>query len=45
LGFTPLDEVDYQKSLLNQDDSLFVIKDKVNYFKNNKWMFPVLSHA
>lgn len=45
LGFTPLDETDYQRSLLKTGDTLFVIKDKVSYFKNNKWMFPVLSHA
>lgn len=45
LGFTPLDETDYQKSLLKTEDTLFVIKDKASYFKNNKWRFPVLSHA
>lgn len=45
LGFTPLDETDFQRSLLKTEDTLFVIKDKANYFKNNKWMFPVLSHA
>jgi hypothetical protein len=45
LGFTPLDETDYQRSLLKTGDTLFVIKDKANYFKNNKWRFPVLSHA
>ena len=45
LGFTPLNEADYQISVLNQGDTLFVVKDKVSYFKNNTWMFPVLSHA
>ncbi|MGB5693436.1 MAG: GNAT family N-acetyltransferase [Flavobacteriaceae bacterium] len=45
LGFTPLDEADYQKSLLKKEDTLFVIKDKLDYFKNNQSMFPVLSHA
>lgn len=45
LGFTPLDETNYQRSLLKTGDTLFVIKDKANYFKNNKWRFPVLSHA
>ncbi len=45
LGFTPLDETDYQRSLLKTEDTLFVIKDKADYFKNNKWRFPVLSHA
>lgn len=46
LGFTPLNETGYKRSLLKQEDTtLFVIKDKVDYFKNNNWMFPVLSHA
>lgn len=45
LGFTPLNETDYQRNLLKTEDTLFVIKDKANYFKNNKWRFPVLSHA
>jgi predicted N-acetyltransferase YhbS len=45
LGFVPLDETDYLKSLLKTEDTLFVLKDKADYFKNNKWMFPVLSHA
>ena len=42
LGFTPLDETDYQKSLLKKEDTLFVIKDKLDYFENNQNMFPVL---
>lgn len=45
LGFTPLDETDYQQSLLRTENTLFVIKDKADYFKSKKWMFPVLSHA
>jgi predicted acetyltransferase len=45
LGFTPVDETDYQSSLLKTGDTLFVIKDKAKYFKNKKWRFPVLSHA
>ncbi|AXG70947.1 acetyltransferase (GNAT) domain protein [Kordia sp. SMS9] len=45
LGFTPFDETDYERSLLKTGDTLFVIKDMANYFKNNKWSFPVLSHA
>jgi GNAT superfamily N-acetyltransferase len=45
LGFVPLDATDYEKSLLNTGDTLFVLKDKAAYFKNNEWMFPVLSHA
>ena len=44
LGFTPLDDTDYEKHLLQPDDTLFVLKD-TNHFKNMKWMFPILSHA
>ena len=45
LGFTPLDEVGYERSLLKTGDTLFVMKGMANYFKNNYWRFPVLSHA
>jgi hypothetical protein len=45
LGFTPLDETGYDLSLLKPDDILFVLNDHVEFFKNKKWMFPVLSHA
>ena len=45
LGFTPLNETDYNRSLLKADDTLFVLEDKVDYFKDTLWMFPVLSHA
>ncbi|NHF60177.1 GNAT family N-acetyltransferase [Flavobacteriaceae bacterium TP-CH-4] len=45
LGFTPLDESNYQRSLLKTGDTLFIMKDMANYFKNHKWRFPVLSHA
>ena len=45
LGFAPLNETDYNRSLLKADDTLFVLKDKVDYFKDTLWMFPVLSHA
>jgi hypothetical protein len=45
LGFTPLNETSYDRSLLKAEDTLFMLKDKVEYFKNNHWMFPVLSHA
>lgn len=45
LGFTPLDEGDYHKSLITTGDTLFVHQDKLTYLKNNKSMFPVLSHA
>ncbi|WP_430966668.1 GNAT family N-acetyltransferase [Spongiimicrobium sp. 2-473A-2-J] len=45
LGFTPLDETDYDKSLIKEEDTLFILKDKVDDFKDQHWMFPVLSHA
>jgi GNAT superfamily N-acetyltransferase len=45
LGFTPLNATNYNSSLLKADDTLFILKDKVDYFKDNPWMFPVLSHA
>lgn len=45
LGFTPFDETDYERSLLRAGDTLFIIKDMANYFKNNKCRFPVLSHG
>jgi hypothetical protein len=45
LGFTPLYETNYNRSLLKEGDTLFILKDKVGYFKDNYWMFPVLSHA
>ncbi|GAA4268198.1 GNAT family N-acetyltransferase [Hyunsoonleella aestuarii] len=45
LGFTPLDEAGYDRSLIKTGDTLFVMKGMANYFKNNYWRFPVLSHA
>lgn len=45
LGFTPMDDGDYQKSVLKTEDTLFVFKDKADFFKNKTWRFPVLSHA
>ena len=45
LGFTPLDETGFQKSLLEPEDTLFVYKDHSDYFKGRSWRFPVLSHA
>ena len=45
LGFTPLYNKDYNRSLLNGGDKLFVLKDKPVNFNENHWMFPVLSHA
>lgn len=46
LGFTPIDIDGYEKNMLYDDnDTLFVLKDKENIFKNNYLMFPILSHA
>lgn len=45
LGFTPLNETNYDKSPLKGGDTLFVLKDKTSHFKDNHLMFPVLSHA
>tara|TARA_R100001369_G_scaffold48418_1_gene74891 strand:+ start:76 stop:1026 length:951 start_codon:yes stop_codon:yes gene_type:complete len=45
LGFTPLNETSFDRRLLKAEDTLFMLKDKGEYFKNNHWMFPVLSHA
>lgn len=45
LGFTPLNDTGYNKSLLKEEDMLFVLKGKADYLKDNHWMFPVLSHA
>lgn len=45
LGFTPLDETGFDKHLLKGTDTLFMLKDKLDFFTKNRWMFPVLSHA
>ena len=45
LGFTPLDETVFDKHLLKGTDTLFMLKDKLDFFTNKQWMFPVLSHA
>lgn len=46
LGFTPLDETDFSRNLLKEEDTtLFVLRDKVDYFRDNQTMFPVLSRA
>ncbi len=45
LGFTPLNGSGFNRSLLKEGDTLFMLKDKANYFKDNHRMFPVLSHA
>lgn len=46
LGFTPINTNGYEKSMLDDDnDTLFILKDTENVFRNNYLMFPVLSHA
>jgi len=45
LGFTPLNDEGFEKHLLKGTDTLFMLKDKFEFFTNKHWMFPVLSHA
>lgn len=45
LGFTPFNDVTYNRSLLEQGDTLFVLKDNAGLFNNYQWRFPILSHA
>jgi hypothetical protein len=45
LGFTPEDCSDYKVREIAGADVLFIQKDKVNLFEENKLMFPLLSHA
>lgn len=46
LGFTPNDSDSYSVNLLEEDDTtLFVMKNREDLFKNNKLIFPTLSHA
>ncbi|MCT4544464.1 MAG: GNAT family N-acetyltransferase [Vallitalea sp.] len=45
-GFTPVDTTSYDVNLLIEEDTtLFVMGDKVDFFKNKQIMFPLLSHA
>jgi len=45
LEFTPEDKTSFVEKVLIPDDVLFILDDKNNVFENQKWMFPVLSHA
>lgn len=45
LEFTPSEKTSYREKILVPDDVLFILDDKNNAFENQKWMFPVLSHA
>lgn len=45
LGFTPLEEVNFENKLVTTGDKLFIWKDQHELFKDKQWMFPLLSHA
>lgn len=45
LGFTPKNKEKYFCSQIINEDTLFILEGKENIFKNNKIMFPLLSHA
>lgn len=45
LGFTPMKNTGFDVGLSTEADTLFMLKDKGNFFKNKHWMFPILSHA
>lgn len=46
LRFMPMNSENYEVSLFKEEDStLFVIDDKSNLFKENKLIFPLLSHT
>ncbi|GMQ57221.1 GNAT family N-acetyltransferase [Vallitalea sediminicola] len=45
-SFTPIDKTLYDVSLLREEDTtLFVMGDKVDFFRDEQLMFPLLSHA
>lgn len=46
LGFTPKRQLGLTINAIDdENDRLFILKDKENIFKSNKVMFPLLSHA
>lgn len=46
LGFTPNENIGFEEKLFKDEDTtLFVKSGKANIFKENKLMFPILSHA
>ncbi|WP_350285065.1 GNAT family N-acetyltransferase [uncultured Croceitalea sp.] len=45
LGFTPLNVEGFDRSIVKEADTLFILNDKIDIFKDKYWMFPVLSHA
>jgi hypothetical protein len=45
LGFTPKLIKDFKITEHKEEDTLFVLKEKENLFRENKLMFPILAHA
>ncbi|PWL39898.1 GNAT family N-acetyltransferase [Flagellimonas aquimarina] len=45
LGFAPLNPAGFNRNLLKEEDTLFILNGGVDFFKDNYFMFPVLSHA
>ncbi|MEQ9299784.1 MAG: GNAT family N-acetyltransferase [Cyclobacteriaceae bacterium] len=46
MGFTPIDDTNYESDLLKQEGTtLFVYKGQIDFFRENDCMFPLLSHA
>lgn len=45
LGFTPINEAGFNKSLVKDGDTLFMLGDMLGYFKDHTLRFPILSRA
>ncbi len=45
LGFTPKNTTSYEEAVFKSEDTLFILDDKHEIFKNMKVKFPILSHA
>lgn len=45
LGFTPLDDSGFEKGLITEEDQLFMLQDQSAFFKEDQWMFPIMSHS
>lgn len=45
LGFTPLDTSGFDISPVQGADTLFMLEGQSGFFKNNHWMFPLMSHG
>lgn len=45
-GFTPAKHAAFHSQILKEEDTtLYILKEKDNWFENNQMMFPSLSHA